>query len=143
MLRFSIPQHWDDWDGKLEVSPPAEISLNRIPGENRQQLVVRPAESIKGPFHLTVTATEQRPPEYSAYLTEGEEGGKASRLKATSSLTIVPIGVNQCVVSYSSEITIAGRLGKFGAGVMRKIADKTSDKFVTALQAEIATDAAH
>ena len=54
VLRFAIPDHWDDLDGSLEASPPAAISLERQPGETGQQLVVRPAQAIDGPFHLTV-----------------------------------------------------------------------------------------
>ena len=49
-----------------------------------------------------------------------------------------PLGEHQSEVSYASEITIAGRLGKFGAGVMKNIADKMSDKFIAALRAAIA-----
>ena len=107
------------------------------PGKYRAAIKLE-AGPIKTTFHLTVTAIQERPPEYFSYQSEGEEGGKASRLSATSSLTIVPLGEHQSEVSYASEITIAGRLGKFGEGVMKKIAEKMSDKFVTALKAEIA-----
>ncbi len=32
-------------------------------------------------------------------------------------------------IYYSSEVEITGRLGKYGLGVMKKIAQKLSDKF--------------
>jgi carbon monoxide dehydrogenase subunit G len=131
---------WDFITSPDKVAPciPGCDDVEAIgPGKYRAAIKLE-AGPIKTTFHLTVTATEERPPEYCSYQTQGEEGGKASRLSATSSLTIVPLGEHQCEVSYASEITIAGRLGKFGAGVMKKIADKMSDKFVTALRAEIA-----
>jgi len=55
VLRFDIPAHWDNLDGSLEVSPPAAISLEKIPGETSQQLVVRPAQAIDGPLRISVT----------------------------------------------------------------------------------------
>ncbi len=95
------------------------------------------AGPIKTSFQLTVTATEARAPEFAAYQTKGEEGGKASRLSANSTLTLTAIDENKCGVAYISDITIAGRLGKFGAGVMRKIADSEGEKFAAALSAAI------
>jgi len=92
---------------------------------------------IKTTFNLTVSTTDERPPHYAAYHTQGEEGGKASRLSATSTLTVEPIDPHRSMVHYVSEITISGRLGKFGAGVMKKIADRDGERFVAALCREI------
>jgi carbon monoxide dehydrogenase subunit G len=93
--------------------------------------------AIKTIFHVTITTLEERPPEYSKYVTEGDEGGRASRIKATSSLTISKLDEQRCEVSYSSDISIAGRLGKFSAGVMNMIANKLSEKFVATLRDRI------
>ncbi len=106
------------------------------PGKYRATIKLK-VGPIKTTFHVTVTTTEETPPQVATYETKGEEGGKASRLSATSSLTVTPQGPAQSEVGYTSDITIAGRLGKFGAGVMNKIADKMNDKFVAALRAGI------
>lgn len=92
---------------------------------------------IKTDFHVEVEATEERPPEFAAYVTQGEEGGRASRLRATSTLTLAAAGAQQTDVTYSSDINIVGRLGKFGLGVMKKKADAMGDEFVAALRAQI------
>ena len=89
---------------------------------------------IKATFRLDVETTAMRAPEYAAYSTKGEEGGRASRIHATSELTVEAVDDAQSLVRYSSEITISGRLGKFGAGVMQKIADKEGEKFASALR---------
>ena len=89
---------------------------------------------IKTTFYVTVIVLEEKPPEYSKYVTEGDEGGRASRIKATSSLSISKIDDSRSEVSYASDISIAGRLGKFSAGVMNKVANKLSEKFVLALR---------
>lgn len=110
-----------------------------VVGDGKYRAAIKlEAGPIKTTFHVTVTATEVRPPEYAAYATQGEEGGKASRVSATSSLTVSAAGATRSQVGYTSDITIAGRLGKFGAGVTKNIAEKMSDKFVAELRTRIA-----
>lgn len=92
---------------------------------------------IKTNFQVEVEATEERPPEFATYVTQGEEGGRASRLRATSTLTLAAAGAQQTDVTYSSDISIVGRLGKFGLGVMKKKADSMGNEFVAALRAQI------
>ncbi|MDA0821409.1 MAG: SRPBCC domain-containing protein [Proteobacteria bacterium] len=109
------------------------------PGKYRAAIKLQ-AGPIKTTFHVTVTTTEERPPEFSTYVTQGDEGGRASRLNATSSLSIAALEENRTTVSYSSDIKIAGRLGKFSIGVMHKMAEKMNDKFIAALRAGIASE---
>jgi carbon monoxide dehydrogenase subunit G len=89
---------------------------------------------IKTAFSVDIERIQERPPEFAAYDTKGEEGSHASRIKATSTLTLKPLAAEMTEVSYASDITIMGRLGKFGAGMMQKIADGIGDEFVAALK---------
>jgi len=79
---------------------------------------------IKTEFSVDINVIRQIAPEFAEYETNGTEGGKASRLKATSSLRLRSADGETTEISYSSEVTIVGRLGKFGAGMMQKVADK-------------------
>lgn len=92
---------------------------------------------IKTVFNVDIQAVEERPPEYAAYLTKGEEGSRASRIKAESSLRLQAVSPLQTKVQYISEISVVGRLGKFGVGMMHKIADSMGDQFVEALRDRI------
>lgn len=92
---------------------------------------------IKTTFNVNIEATEERPPEYSAYITKGEEGGKASRMKAESTLSLTAVDAKQTEVIYTSDINIVGRLGKFGLGIMKKKADSMGDEFVAAVRSQI------
>ncbi len=92
---------------------------------------------IKTTFVVDVEVTEERPPEFSSYVTTGEEGGRASRIRAESSLALKPVNGRQTEVHYISDINIVGRLGKFGLGMMQKIADSMGDEFVAALRAQL------
>lgn len=106
------------------------------PGKYRAAIKVQ-AGPIKTTFHVTVTATEERPPNFASYTTQGDEGGKASRVSAKSTLAVSALAPDQSTVQYSSDITISGRLGKFAAGVMSKMADSMGEKFIVALREEI------
>lgn len=104
------------------------------PGRYRASIKVQ-VGPISAAFSVSIEARELRPPQFAEYAIQGDEGGKASRLSATSRLTISQLEDTECEVTYASEISISGRLGKFGAGVMKKIADNLGEKFVQSLTA--------
>ncbi|MDE0063058.1 MAG: SRPBCC domain-containing protein [Gammaproteobacteria bacterium] len=93
---------------------------------------------IKALFNIDIERTEEEPMESASYSTRGEEGGRASRLSARSRLTLRAAGEKETEVAYASEISIAGRLGRFGAGVMKKKADDLGGQFAEALRQRIA-----
>lgn len=109
-----------------------EIAENK----HRAQFAVK-VGPIKTKFNLTVENVEMRGPEYARYLTQGEEGGRASKLRADISLHLRAINDEATEVSYVNEVTITGRLGKFGFGVMKKKADEITDEFVAGLSQEL------
>ena len=74
---------------------------------------------IKTVFSVTVEKTEERPPFFAASTTKGEEGGRASTLNATSTLTLSQVE-GGTEIAYASDVSVFGRLGKFGLGVMKK-----------------------
>jgi hypothetical protein len=92
---------------------------------------------IRTTFHLDIEQTEQRPPEFASYLGKGEEGSRASRISSVSTLTLRSLSVNSTEVTYTSDINITGRLGKFGGGMMQKIADSIGEEFVGALKGRL------
>jgi carbon monoxide dehydrogenase subunit G len=92
---------------------------------------------IRTSFFVDIKTTEERAPEYAAYLTKGQEGGRASRLSAESSLSLEAIDDECTDVTYTSHIKLVGRLGKFADGVLKKIADSISDRFIAAMRAKL------
>ncbi len=97
---------------------------------------------IKASFSVTVEARVERPPEYAEYTVTGDEGGKASRISAVNVLSITRLNDTECEVKYDSEVNVTGRLGKFGAGVMQKIANNVGEQFAQALRAGLKEAAA-
>ena len=92
---------------------------------------------IKTTFAVDIERTEERAPEFAAYETKGEEGSHSSRIKATTSLSLKTVTPGQTEVSYASDIHIMGRLGKFGSGMMQKIADGIGNEFVASRKQEL------
>jgi len=92
---------------------------------------------IKTVFDVHFEVTEKREGEYMAYISRGEEGNKASRLKANSSLSLSPLNDHKTGLVYSSDLSIVGRLGKFGLGMMKKKADTMGEEFVSELRTAI------
>ncbi len=92
---------------------------------------------IKTVFNVDFEATETRPTEFLSYTSRGEEGNRASRLKADSTLTLSTLNEGRTRVVYTSDVSIVGRLGKFGLGMMNKKADSMGDEFVQVLRTKI------
>ena len=92
---------------------------------------------IRTTFHLEIEQTELRPPQFASYLGKGEEGSRASRISSVSTLALKSLSAKSTEVTYTSDINITGRLGKFGGGMMQKIADSIGDEFVAALKGRL------
>jgi carbon monoxide dehydrogenase subunit G len=84
---------------------------------------------IKTKFNIVVEVIEQRPPTFWTSTIRGEEGGKASSLNGSSQLQLRAVESDRTEVRYSSEVSIFGRLGKFGLGMMKKHAETLGDEF--------------
>jgi carbon monoxide dehydrogenase subunit G len=92
---------------------------------------------IKTIFAVDIERTVEKPPEFASYQTKGEEGSRASRIKATTTISLKPLTAEQTEVHYASDIHIMGQLGKFGSGTMQKIADGVGEEFVAALKEKL------
>jgi carbon monoxide dehydrogenase subunit G len=91
---------------------------------------------IKARFNLIVEVTAQEPPTRVLSVTRGEEGSRASILSAKSELTLESVDVGT-EVKYASEVSVTGRLGKFGLGMMQKKAESLGAKFAEAFRNKV------
>ena len=92
---------------------------------------------VKTTFKVNIETREEQPPDFAAYATSGEEGSRASMIKAVSTLSLKRLDGNTTEVTYESEINMLGRLGKFGSGLMQKVADSIGNEFVATMQDRI------
>ena len=95
---------------------------------------------IKTTFTVTVEKTEERPPHFAASSTRGEEGGRASTLNATSTLSLSDVE-GKTEIAYASNVSVFGRLGKFGLGVMKKKARDLGQTFAETFREKVEGEA--
>jgi hypothetical protein len=95
---------------------------------------------IKTSFSVDIEQVEMTAPTFARYEVKGNEGGQASRVKADSFLKLTPLDSETTQVEYESDVTIVGRLGKFGAGLVQKVADSIGNEFVATLKGKIEGD---
>ena len=87
---------------------------------------------IRATFDLNVEIETETPPTYVRTMTTGDEGSRASMVRATSEMRLEEISAGTTRVSYASDVEISGRLGRYGAGMMTKIANRKAEEFETA-----------
>jgi uncharacterized protein len=81
-----------------------------------------------------VQITDERPPTRLTCVTTGEEGSRASVINANSELVLIELNQRETEVHCTSEVTIVGRLGKFGLGIMKKRATRLAGEFAAAMR---------
>jgi len=92
---------------------------------------------IKARFNLVVELTAEHPPTRVLSITRGEEGGRASMLNANNELLLEATANGGTEVKYISDVTVTGRLGKFGFGIMKKRSETLAAKFVQAFRGQL------
>lgn len=83
---------------------------------------------ISAKFNLNLEVIEETPPVEITFKTRGEEGTRASMLTADNVVRLRANDDGSTEVHCSSESSITGRLGKYGAGMMMKKADAIWEK---------------
>jgi hypothetical protein len=94
---------------------------------------------IKARFNVIVQITEETPPSRLVCVTKGEEGSKASIISATSEMLLTAVDDKSTEIACSSEVSVVGRLGKFGLGIMKKRASRLAEEFAAAVQQRMQT----
>lgn len=97
---------------------------------------------ISARFTVEVEVVEEDPPTRVVSVTRGEEGGRASNVRAESVVTLSPADDGSTTVRYESEVTVTGRLAKFGFGVMKKKAQALGAEFAKNLSERLTAETA-
>jgi carbon monoxide dehydrogenase subunit G len=92
---------------------------------------------IKARFNLVVEVTEVEPPARVVSVTRGEEGTRASVVSSNNELLLAPAEDGGTEVRYASDVSVTGRLGKFGLGMMKKKAEALGAKFAENFRGKI------
>jgi uncharacterized protein len=124
------------FDARLMASClPGCESLEPLADDRYRAVIVIALAGIKARFNLLVEIT--RKDERNVWsVTRGEEGGNASSLHADSQISLAPTAEGT-LVGYRSEVSLTGRLGRFGLGMMKKKAQNMGEEFAVNLRASL------
>ena len=92
---------------------------------------------ISAKFAAEVEVLEEQPPTRVVSVMRGEEGGRASHIRSDNILSLEPADDGGTRVTYEAEMTVTGRLAKFGFGVMKKKAQALAGEFARNLEARL------
>lgn len=85
---------------------------------------------IKAHFNLSVEVLEEEHPHTIFSRTSGEEGTRSSVVTSDNVVRLTETGTCGTRVDYVADVSMTGRLGKFGLGIFRKKADQLAAQFV-------------
>lgn len=97
---------------------------------------------IAANFDGRVVIADMEPPRRLVARAEGKDKRTASMVSAAFTATLNETAPDETEVSYQIDVTIRGRLGQFGQGVIRETARQMTQAFATCVQARLAEKAA-
>ncbi len=112
-------------------------ALSRQSDDRLAAAVVLKVGPIKARFNLVVEVKEEAPPERVVSVTRGEEGTRASVISSNNELLLAAAETGGTEVKYAAEVSVTGRLGKFGLGMMKKKAESLGAKFAENFRGKI------
>ena len=121
------------FDARLMASClPGCETLEALDEDRYRAVVVVALAGVQARFDLLAEVTRRE--ELAVWaVTRGEEGGQASTLQAETQVTLEPADEGT-LVSYRSEVSVTGRLGRFALGMMKKKAQSMGDEFALNLR---------
>lgn len=116
---------WDFAKDPAKMAPciPGCKEISAIDATHYKARVGVKVGPISARFNLELEIVDETPPVEIISKTRGEEGTRASILTAHNVVRLSPNDDGSTEVYCSSESSITGRLGKYGAGMMMKKAD--------------------
>ena len=104
-------------------------SIEETGPDTYKAAVVVSVGPIKARFSMTIKVIEETVMKYVRTESKGEEGSRASVVQAISDMRLTDTPEGGTEIHYSSTVEISGRLGRYGSGMMKKIATKLAAKF--------------
>jgi carbon monoxide dehydrogenase subunit G len=134
------------WEGirdpaLMAACVPGCQSAERITDTSYRAVVTVKFGPISATFNLVLEIEDEVPPTSLAARVKGEEGSRASTVSALNTLRLSE-AMEGTQVDWSADVAVAGRLGKYGLGLMRKKIESLSADFTAAFAVRLAAEAA-
>jgi carbon monoxide dehydrogenase subunit G len=143
-LDAPIQQVWDfllDPETLITCIPGAE-KMEAIDDRTYESVVKQKVGPISVKFRFTTNLVELDPPRYLKATGTGEEVHKAGTFSQRTTVNLTEVSENSVEVSYSSNVSLVGRLATFGDRIMRakakEMGEEVTKNFEERLKSQIA-----
>jgi carbon monoxide dehydrogenase subunit G len=143
-LQAPIQQVWDfllDPETLITCIPGAE-KMEAIDDRTYESIVKQKVGPISVKFRFTTNLVEMDPPRYLKATGTGEEMHKAGTFSQRTTVSLTEVSKNSVEISYSSNVSLVGRLSTFGDRIMRakakKMGEEVTKNFQERLKSQIA-----
>lgn len=123
------------WDairdpGLMARCVPGCVLAEQIDETRYRAIVAVKFGPIAARFNLVIEIEDQSELEFMRARARGEEGTRASVVSSESLLTLTETGPDLTDVTWSADVQISGRLGRYGLGLMCKKVESLSAELV-------------
>ncbi len=138
-LRAPIQEVWDFLlaPGTLASCIPGAEKVEAIDDKTYESVVKQKVGPISVRFKFTTTLTDIDPPRHLKAVGRGADIGKAGIFTQETTVDLTEISKDEVEVSYSSNVSITGRLATFGERIMRAKAKTAGEEFTKNLQEKL------
>jgi len=124
----------------LAACVPGCESAEQTGDDSYRAVIAMGVAGMKLRFNLDIALEEIDAPVRLRARIAGEEGGRASSVRALAEVSLSGDPDGPVTMEMDSDVTLTGRLGKFGMGMMKKLAGKLSADFNRNFKARLETE---
>ncbi len=138
-MKAPIQQVWDFLlePGTLASCIPGAEKMEPVDDKTWEGVVKQKVGPITVKFNFTQTLTEIDPPKHVKAIGRGADVTKAGTFTQETTVDLTEISKDEVEVSYSSNVSLVGRLATFGERIMRAKAKKVGEEFTKNLQEKL------
>lgn len=138
-LKAPIQEVWDFLldPGTLASCIPGTEKMEAIDDKTYESVVKQKVGPISVKLKFTTTLTEIEPPRYIKAIGRGADVTKAGTFTQETTVNLAEISKDEVEISYSSNVSMVGRLATFGERIMRAKAKSVGEEFTRNLQEKL------
>lgn len=125
---------------RMSVCVPGAEQVEALDDQSYRGTLKAKLGPISASFSGKMTITELDPPHYLAARGEGTDKRTASRATTRMTMRLQEIDKDETEVVVSADVNMAGRLGRFGHGIMQEQARLLTEEFTICARARLEKD---
>ncbi len=138
-LKAPIQEVWNSLldPATLASCIPGTEKMEVIDDKTYESVVKQKVGPISVKLKFTTNLTEVEPPRYIKAVGRGADITKAGTFTQETSVNLTEVSNDEVEVSYSSNVSLVGRLATFGERIMRAKAKSVGEEFTRNLQEKL------